>query len=81
LENIADWLRVAGHPTHALISIGATRYTHFGETNFLRPGDESIVVVYDQTRFSQREVRTVASQGAAEPRAGLSVLRQVVVQA
>ncbi|MEM9882501.1 MAG: DUF5718 family protein [Planctomycetota bacterium] len=47
LEDLAGWLRRAGRPTHAVVAIGATRYLAFGEANFLEPGDESIVVVYD----------------------------------
>ncbi|MEM1446885.1 MAG: DUF5718 family protein [Planctomycetota bacterium] len=48
LEDLSHWLAVAGHPHHAVVSIGATRYTPLGETTYLQPGDESIVLAYDQ---------------------------------
>lgn len=47
MEHIASHLATANYPAYTLISIGATRYTPFGETHFLQPGDQSIVVVYD----------------------------------
>ena len=78
LENIARWLEVAGRPSQALISIGATRYTDFGETNFLEPGDESIVVVYDASRYSSAEIRRIALGEIPTPADGLSLLRQSV---
>jgi len=79
LENISEWLRIAGRPSQALISIGATRYTEFGETTFLAPGDQSIVVVYDGTLFDLDQIRSIARGKAATPNAGISLLRQDVV--
>ncbi|WP_421238083.1 DUF5718 family protein [Aeromonas jandaei] len=56
-EHIQGLLAQAGHPPHALISIGATRYTPFGESHFLKPGDTSCVVVYPGSRYSEAEIR------------------------
>ncbi len=78
LENMARWLEVAGFPAQALISIGATRYTDFGETNFLEPGDESIVAVYDTRRFSNTDIRRIAMRERETPAEGISLLRQTV---
>ena len=78
LENIARWLEIAGRPKQALISIGATRYTDFGESNFLEPGDESIVVVYDARRYSTAEIQRIASSAVPAPAEGISLLRQSV---
>ncbi|MFO0688860.1 MAG: DUF5718 family protein [Myxococcota bacterium] len=78
LERIAGWLEQAGRPRQALISIGATRYTDFGETNFLEPGDEAIVAVYDARRLSNADVRRIAAGEASAPTEGLSLLRQTV---
>jgi hypothetical protein len=49
-----------------LISIGASRYTHFGETTFLERGDRSIVALYDTRLFSLETLRehVVAADGA-----------------
>lgn len=78
LENVGRWLELAGRPKQALISIGATRYTGFGETHFLEPGDVSIVVVYDARRFSRADVRRIASGDVPTPADGISLLRQTV---
>ena len=59
-ENIAMHLKNAGNPEQALISIGATRYTEFGETNFLKSGDTSIVVVYDGKKYSKEQIAEMA---------------------
>ena len=61
-----------------IISIGATRYTPFGEQNFLQPGDESIVVVYDARRYNAEQIRQMASVGEFTGE-GMSLLRQLVV--
>ncbi len=78
LEHIAGWLERAGRPASALISIGATRYTDFGETHFLEPGDESIVVLYDARSIGPDRLRRIAAGEVAAPDEGISLLRQRV---
>jgi len=70
---------LAGRPEWAWVSIGATRYTAFGEATMLEVDDVSTVVVYDAERYSARQISAVA---AGEPVGeGMSVLRQRVVAA
>lgn len=64
LEDLGALLRAAGRPARAVIGIGATRYTDFGEHNFLSDGDESIVVVYDSNENTPGQIE--ASVGAGE---------------
>lgn len=47
LEPLLEYIKACDYPEHAVISIGATRYTPYGETNFLEDGDEVIIVLYD----------------------------------
>jgi len=47
LEDLPALLSAAGRPDRAVITIGATRYTPFGESTFLREGDRFAVAVYD----------------------------------
>ncbi len=47
LEPLLEYIESCQYPEHAVISIGATRYTPFGETHFLNEGDEVIIVLYD----------------------------------
>lgn len=80
LEDLSRWLDIAGRPSHAVISIGATRYTPLGETTFLKPGDESVVVAYDATAHGPAALESALLAGGPVEGAGqtCSVLRQRV---
>lgn len=80
LEAIKTYLKEAGYPTQAIISIGATRYTHFGETNFLREGDEVIVVVYDNDKYCMNPILSLANKRELVGKEGISALVQKVVR-
>ncbi|WP_455755531.1 DUF5718 family protein [Sulfurimonas sp.] len=56
LEPISEYIHACDNPSEAIISIGATRYTEYGEKTFLKAGDESIVIVYDRTKVSSEDV-------------------------
>ncbi|MEG9490660.1 DUF5718 family protein [Mannheimia indoligenes] len=60
MNNIAEMLKQANYPTKAIISIGATRYTPFGETNFLQVGDMSMVVVYNAKKYTHSQIEEMA---------------------
>ncbi|MCD9537248.1 DUF5718 family protein [Photobacterium carnosum] len=77
-ENIAELLAQSQYPTQAVISIGATRYTPYGETHFLQTGDTSIVVVYDGNRYNAEEIMQMASTHDLANGEGMSVLIQQV---
>jgi len=78
MESIAMYLKHADYPPHALISIGATRYTEFGETKFLQAGDQSIVVVYDANVYAPDAIVSLLSQETL-PTEKISILIQDVV--
>lgn len=78
LEPVGRYLTDCGSPTEILITIGATRYTALGESTYLRPGDESIVVVYDSARHSGEEVRAAVEHRDSDVLADTSVLTQRV---
>ena len=46
-----------------MISIGATRYTDFGEHNFLQNNDLSVVVVYPEDKYSKEDIIKGVEQG------------------
>ncbi|STO55658.1 Uncharacterised protein [Canicola haemoglobinophilus] len=77
MNNIANLLKQAGYPTQAIISIGATRYTEFGEKNFLQIGDTSIVVVYNAEKYSENEILAMANAEQFEQ--DISALVQKVI--
>ncbi len=56
LEPIAEYMATCKFPSQAIISIGATRYTEYGEYTYLQEGDEVIVVLYNEMTFSPDEM-------------------------
>lgn len=80
LEAIGAYIREAGNPAQAIISIGATRYTRFGETNFLQEGDEIIVAVYDSTLYCTNPLMSLVNRGDYDAE-GVSILAQKVFRA
>jgi hypothetical protein len=77
-ESISQLLKDAGFPAQAIIGIGATRYSDFGEQAFLQAGDESIVAAYDATRYDAAALESLLGEGVNAGE-GLSILRQGVV--
>ena len=77
LEPIGQYLRDCGRPDKLIVTIGATRYTPFGESTYLQSGNESIVLVYDSASLDPDDV--VATQAPGTPTlADASVLTQTV---
>jgi len=56
LEDIASYIKESDYPKQMLISIGATRYTPYGEKTFLQEGDEVYVVLYDNNIFCKNPI-------------------------
>ena len=77
-ENISAFIQEASMPNECLLSIGATRYTDYGEANFLKSGDSSIVVVYDHTKYSNNEIIEFIRKSELD-KEGISSLIQRVV--
>lgn len=77
LEPISEYIKACGYPKKAIISIGATRYTEYGEKTFLQSGDEVIVVVYDNDLYCTNPLmsKVVANDLEGE---GISALVQRV---
>lgn len=56
-ENIHSYLVSSRCPDRIMISIGATRYTDFGEHNFLQNKDISVVVLYPEDKYSAEQIK------------------------
>jgi hypothetical protein len=80
LEPVLAYLEKAGYPEKMIISIGATRYTEYGETTFLNEGDEVIVVLYDAEILDPNTVMQSIDAGVYDAN-GMSVLSQKVTGA
>lgn len=79
LEPVIEYIKDAGLPEELIISIGATRYTEYGEKTFLQEGDEVIVALYDDRLHCQNPVFSKIVAGSYEHE-GMSVLAQKVVR-
>ena len=78
LEPVGEYLREAGCPEVVVVGVGATRYTPLGETTFLRPGDEAVVIVYDGASSDPARVEAAVAAGEEDALPEASVLRQAV---
>jgi hypothetical protein len=79
LENIHVYLEKSGFPTRAIVSIGATRYTTFGEKTYLEKGDEVFVIVYPRSMYTIAEIMSRVSRQDKVSLDNVSVLQQIVV--
>jgi hypothetical protein len=78
LEPLEDYILACGNPKEAIISIGATRYTEYGEQTFLKSGDEVIVIVYNSKKLSSDDVLKSIEKGSYNSE-NMSVLSQKVM--
>lgn len=63
LENMPQLIAQAGYPRQIIITLGATRYTAFGETGYLKPGDQVGVFVYNPQDISLDQIAQQFAQG------------------
>lgn len=62
-EDIHSYLIAAGRPEQIMVSIGATRYTEWGETNFLQNNDKAVVVVYPEKKYTPDQILKMVEAG------------------
>ena len=43
-------MKKSEYPTSIWVALGAGEYTEWGQKNFLQPGDESLVIIYDENK-------------------------------
>ncbi|MFK5937788.1 MAG: DUF5718 family protein [Sulfurimonas sp.] len=78
LENLSDYISACSYPSKALISIGATRYTPYGEETFLKSNDEVIIVVYNSKKLSLEDIENAIDANNYDSKT-MSVLSQKVI--
>jgi len=52
LEPLSTYIQACNYPAQAIISIGATRYTPYGESTFLQADDTLFVVLYNHEKIT-----------------------------
>ena len=82
LEDISKYLESVDFPSRFLISIGATRYTDFGETHFLQVNDELFVIVYDHRYENQESIieKLSLTSDLSKFHSSCSILKQRVIK-
>ena len=78
LQDVLQLIKEASYPENMIISIGATRYTEYGEHTFLQSGDEVIVALYDNNLYCKNPIFSKIVAGEYENE-GMSVLAQKVL--
>lgn len=79
LEDLTRLLAQADYPTQMIVTLGATRYTAFGETGYLQPDDQIGIFVYDANQTSKPQIEAAFRKNAAfNPFAGSALIQQVV---
>lgn len=77
-EDIHSYLLAAGRPKQIMVSIGATRYTEWGENNFLQNNDKALVLLYPESKYTPEEIFKMAERSDfSDP--SISALVQTVV--
>ena len=78
IEDIHSYLLQSNKPARMLFSIGATRYTEYGQTVFLQDGDVAIVVLYPEDKYSPSQIASMALRNELQ-REDISALVQKVI--
>ncbi|WP_457745990.1 DUF5718 family protein [Sulfurimonas sp.] len=78
LEDLKAYIKACNNPKKLLISIGATRYTTYGESTYLQSGDEVLVAVYNHNRYTLEDIENIL-QTKEYMQPALSILAQKVL--
>jgi len=78
LENLNKYLNKASCPKQIVVSIGATRYTEFGETNFLQIGDKTAIILYPESKYTLSVITSLLEQNKLSEKEDISVLIQEI---
>jgi len=78
LEPLSEYIESCAYPNKAIISIGATRYTEYGEKTFLQANDEIFVIVYNHNTYTLEDIVS-ALDSQKYPQKDISVLYQKVL--
>jgi hypothetical protein len=78
LENIADLLQKCDYPTKVVISIGATRYTEYGEQTYLQENDRVFVVLYPKAKYDFKDIELMCKNESFTDSEILALVQDVV---
>lgn len=76
-QNIYSFLLESNKPEKIMISIGATRYSKWGQENFLQKGDQALVILYPQSLYTAKDISKALEENKLDLPA-TSILSQTV---
>ncbi len=76
LEDVGALLAGTPRATQVLVGVGASRYEPYGETTFVVPGDEAVVVLYDADEHAPELVAEHVAMRRDDELHAASVLRR-----
>lgn len=76
LEDVGALLDQCPAGTNVLVGVGATRYEPYGESTFVEPGDEAIVVLYDSAAHPAAQIAELVGERRDHELDRASVLRR-----
>ncbi|CAD7960601.1 unnamed protein product [Amoebophrya sp. A25] len=85
-EDMNQLLEASDYPMSCWIALGAGEYTDWGMNNFIKPKDETVVIVYDEAKFPEgpqpdRVAQLFEDHGHVQDKSqGLVALHQTFVQ-
>jgi hypothetical protein len=79
LEDLHSYILESNRPKGAIISVGATSYTPFGESNFLEIGDEVFVYIYDRREHSFDDIVAIVNSDNPNSVKNSSLLHQKIL--
>lgn len=81
LEDMHHIIKNNNFPEKCIIAIGATRYTHLGETRFLQNGDEVNILIFNHKKYDPNTLESLLrEEKLPNDEKNLSILQQKVVK-
>lgn len=58
-ENLLSYMNSIGKPERIMVSLGSTRYTEYGNENYLQKSDEALVILYPESRYTKEKIASL----------------------
>ena len=78
-DNLINLLKTCEYPKNIQVAIGATRYTDFGKNNFLKPGDEVIILLYEEGKYNEKHIEKIVTNCYLDKEDIVTIYQKVVL--
>jgi len=59
LKHTLSYMNSVGKPERIMVSLGSTRYTEYGNKNYLQKSDETLVILYPESRYTKEKIASL----------------------